>query len=180
VDGYNVIGAWPSLREMRDRAGLEESRQLLVESLIGYSAFQALDTRIVFDAQYQGSPSSQETITPNVSIHYTDFGQTADSYIEKLCASYRSHVQLLGQRVIVATSDRVQQITVTGYGAEWISALRLLNDIESTARRIKQTQHSKKRQSSRLLSSRLDPAVQERLSAMRFGHPLPQPKSLDG
>ncbi|NET40294.1 MAG: NYN domain-containing protein, partial [Cyanothece sp. SIO1E1] len=86
VDGYNIVGAWSDLQQIRDRDGLESARRQLVESLTGYSAFQGFDTRIVFDAQYRNTPSDRETVTRNVTICYTDFGQTADTYIEKACA----------------------------------------------------------------------------------------------
>jgi len=41
-------------------------------------------TQIVFDAQYQNTGSNQEIITQNLSVYYTDFGQTADTYRKKL------------------------------------------------------------------------------------------------
>ncbi|HAG83482.1 MAG TPA: RNA-binding protein, partial [Cyanobacteria bacterium UBA12227] len=122
VDGYNVIGAWSSLKQTRDRHGLPAARQELVEVLINYSAFQGYKTEIVFDAQYQKAQTYQETLTTHLGICYTEFGQTADSYIEKFCASFRSKLSEGKQRLIVATSDRAQQLTVVGYGAEWMSS----------------------------------------------------------
>src|SRR6476659_443520 len=92
VDGYNIIGAWPCLKNTRDSAGLEAARGELVEAMIGYSAFQGYETQIVFDAQYHNASSNREVITELVSVYYTDFGQTADTYIEKFCASLRSQI----------------------------------------------------------------------------------------
>ena len=34
VDGYNIIGAWPNLREIKDRGELEEARDSLLNWLI--------------------------------------------------------------------------------------------------------------------------------------------------
>ena len=31
VDGYNIIGAWPELIELRDGASLEEARKKLID-----------------------------------------------------------------------------------------------------------------------------------------------------
>ena len=137
VDGYNIIGTWSCLKKTRDDTGLEAARWQLAEALLNYSAFQGFVTQIVFDAQYQNTGSNQEIITQNLSVYYTDFGQTADTYIEKSCASFRPYLrgvlpqqaspgkssyQSRPSRLIVATSDRVQQLMVLGYGAEWMSA----------------------------------------------------------
>lgn len=53
VDGYNVIGSWAYLQSIRDQKGLEYARNSLIESLINYSGYKELETKIVFDAHYQ-------------------------------------------------------------------------------------------------------------------------------
>lgn len=167
VDGYNVIGAWSCLQKTCQRYGLEAAREELIEALVNYSAFKGLDTQIVFDAHYQDTASNCETITSNLMVYYTEFGQTADTYIEKFCAAFRSR---LGQpRLIVATSDRAQQLTVLGYGAEWLSAQQLGYDIESTARRLARKQRSKNQPSSRFLVKSLDARSQQLLAQWRKG-----------
>ena len=94
----------------------------------------------MFDAHYRDTPSVKEIITKNLSVHYTDFGQTADTYIEKSCASLRYELRSVkGKgRMIVATSDE---------------------------RRHK----SRKQNSSRFLASSLDPESQQRLAKLRMG-----------
>lgn len=171
VDGYNVIGTWQCLRQTRDRLGLEEARRDLAEALASYSAYQNFDTQIIFDAQYQDTPGSREVVTGNLCICYTNYKQTADTYIERTCALYRQDVRKFNQRLIVATSDRAQQLTVVGFGAEWISAERLQSEVELIEARLRRKQQSiKKRQSpKRFLMSSLDPAAQERLAKMRLG-----------
>jgi predicted RNA-binding protein with PIN domain len=169
VDGYNIIGIWPLLRQKRDGDGMEEARRHLIETLVDYSAFEGLDARIVFDAHYQNTPSFSETVTRNLSIHYTGFGQTADTYIEKLCASLGRQLRLSRCRLIVATSDRAQQLTVTGYGAEWMSAEELAEVVEATTRRRQRRHQPRKQSSSRFLASSLDPEAQHRLAQLRMG-----------
>jgi uncharacterized protein len=169
VDGYNIIGLWPRLREKRDRDELETARRELIEVLVNYSAVQDFEARLVFDAQYRDTPSVKEIITKNLSVHYTDFGQTADTYIEKSCANLRYELRSLKRRMIVATSDRAQQLTVIGYGAEWMSADRLAADVESTARRSERQQKSRKQNSSRFLANSLDAESQQRLAKLRMG-----------
>ncbi|NJN89754.1 MAG: NYN domain-containing protein [Leptolyngbyaceae cyanobacterium RM2_2_4] len=170
VDGYNIIGAWSTLQWVRDTEGLEAARRELAESLVGYSAFQGFDTQIIFDAQYQSNPASREVMTQNLSIFYTDPKQTADTYIEKTCAQFRNDLRKFQQRLIVATSDRAQQLTVVGFGAEWMSAQRLLADVELAALKVRRKQRgSKGRSPNRFLSSSLDPVAQQRLARMRLG-----------
>lgn len=169
VDGYNVVGAWHELRRVRDREGLEESRRCLVEMLINYSSFQGFDTRVVFDSQYRDSGGQREVITSHLTIHYTDFGQTADTFIEKTCAAFRYDLRKFSQRLIVATSDRAQQLTVVGYGAEWMSAERLANEVDLANSRVQRKQKQPKKTSGRFLAHALDPIAKQRLTELRFG-----------
>ncbi len=157
------------LQETRDRQGFDAARRQLIEMLTGYSSFQHYDTRIIFDAYHRATPAACETVTRNLSICYTNYRETADTYIERTCARFRDNPRKFDQRLIVATSDTVQGVTVKGYGAEWISALHLLSDLEAIGQRIQKKQRSKSRSTKRMLSSRLDPIAQQRLTQMRFG-----------
>ncbi|RCJ41961.1 RNA-binding protein [Nostoc minutum NIES-26] len=172
VDGYNIIGAWPCLKKTRDRDGLEAARWELVEAMTNYSAFRGYETQIVFDAQYHNASSNKEIITELLSIHFTDFGQTADTYIEKVCASLRPHITPSQvSRVIVATSDRAQQLTVQGYGAEWLSAQQLCGEVEATVCRMRQKYQPRKQSKSRFLASAIDAKARQRLAELRMGLP---------
>jgi len=169
VDGYNIIGAWPYLKRTRDSDGLEASRWQLVEALINYSAVKGFETQVVFDAQYQNTCSNQEIFTDNLSVHYTDFGQTADTYIEKSCACFRPYLrQAQPLRLIVATSDRTQQLMVLGYGAEWMSAQQLGYEVESTAVRVRRQNQPRKQLSSRFLANSIDAKARQRLAELRM------------
>jgi uncharacterized protein len=170
VDGYNIIGLWSELRDLRDRHGLEPARRELIERLVGYSAFHNLDTRVVFDSHYRHDRGNCEMIVPNLQAIYTDFGQTADTYIEKTCALFNREEKHRKRRAIVATSDRAQQLTVIGYGAEWMSAQQLASEVEGTASRVRRTQkNTLTRSPSRFLSSSLDPDARQRLARLRMG-----------
>ena len=170
VDGYNIIGAWPCLKKTRDHAGLEAARWELVEAMTNYSSFQGYETQIVFDAQYHQASSNQEIITELLSVHYTDFGQTADTYIEKSCASLRYKIaKSLINRVIVATSDRAQQLMVQGYGAEWLSAQQLCCEVETTICRMRHKYQQRKQSKSRFLANSIDAKARQRLAELRMG-----------
>lgn len=186
VDGYNIIGAWSYLKNLRDHQGLQAARQNLTEVLINYSALQGFQTVLVFDAQYQNKPACQENITPYLSIYYTNFCQTADTYIEKVCANFKHGIKTVNvrsrrdprsgrrldtakSRVIVATSDRAQQQTVIGYGAEWLSAMQLARDVEHTKRSSQHKYKSHKKLRGRFLANSLDPLSRQRLNQLRKG-----------
>ncbi|MDA0265976.1 MAG: NYN domain-containing protein [Cyanobacteria bacterium] len=167
VDGYNMVGSWPELTQLRDQGGLAAARDQLMELMVNYSAYQQFHTHLVFDAYTQATPAAVEPVTEHLSLHYTDFGQTADSYIERYCARWRANPG----RLIVATSDRAQQLTVMGYGAEWMSALQLSADVLATARRHRDQHHrqAQLKRNQRFLAHSLSPEAQLRLQKMRFG-----------
>jgi uncharacterized protein len=179
VDGYNVIGAWKDLYpneetplQQSNGEELEVARNRLVEQLINFSSFEGYSTTVVFDAHNRDTPAVTEILTPNVSIYYTEYKETADTYIEKFCAGHRTDARLK-TRILVATSDRAQQLTVGGYGAEWLSALQLVNNIESSSRKARDAAFGKKKQkkgngTGRLFNS-LDAESQAALSAMVHG-----------
>jgi uncharacterized protein len=179
VDGYNVIGAWKDLypneeTPLQQTHGeeLEVARNKLIEQLINFSSFEGYFTTVVFDAHNRDTPSVTEVLTPNVSIYYTEYKETADTYIEKFCAAHRTDTRLK-TRVLVATSDRAQQLTVGGFGAEWISSLQLVNNIESSSRKSRDAAFGKKNHkkgtgTGRLFNS-LDAESQAVLSAMVHG-----------
>jgi hypothetical protein len=170
VDGYNIIGAWLPLALQRDRHGLEAARHELVGELANYSAFQGYQTRLIFDAhQRRESYGSSEVVTDALEIYYTEFGETADTHIELFCAQARSRARSPSHRLIVATSDRAQQLTVIGYGAEWMSAQQLISDIENITLSIRRQQRSSRKAKARLLSHALDPAAQKKLEKWRHG-----------
>jgi uncharacterized protein len=168
VDGYNIVGAWRELKKVQHDRGLEEARRRLAEILVGFAAYQGYEVIIVFDAHLQDTPGSQEVITKLVSVHYTQSGQTADTYIEKTCADFRRQLRKFDQRLIVATNDTAQKLTVIGYGAEWLSADRLFNEIELAAIQTRARQKSDPKKPSGRLMNLIDPEAQAKLDRLRY------------
>lgn len=174
VDGYNIIGAWSDLQAIRDRQGLEVAREQLIEVLTNYGAFRGYDTRIVFDAHLKQTRSHREVITDLLSVYYTNFGQTADSYIEIACAKFSRSIEKYQKRLIVATCDRAQKMTVVGYGAECMSASRLADEVKRSQTDMDKKGKTEKKNSRPSRPSwfkGLDPSDQERLAALRMGTP---------
>lgn len=171
VDGYNILGVWSqhqnghaSAEIFENIPELETARLHLADALANYSAFQGYQARLVFDAQNRQEKGIREPFTESLDLYYTDYGQTADTYIEMYCAKARSRLA----RIIVATSDRAQQLTVMGYGAEWMSALQLVKEMAATTTKIRSKQNAKKRSPSRLLAHSLDPEAKRKLERLRW------------
>lgn len=170
VDGYNIIGAWQNLQRTRDRDGLESARQDLIGIIIDYSVYQGLKTEIIFDSHLQRTPKQKEQYGSNVSVYYTAFAQTADTYIERICAAFnRAHLPTI-PRLIVATSDRAQRLTAVGYGAEWFSAEKFKLEVEGTASQVKRKNRPRSNPKGRFLVNSLDPKTQALLSQWRHGN----------
>ncbi|MDW0109974.1 NYN domain-containing protein [Sporosarcina aquimarina] len=119
VDGYNIIGAWPELRELK-RLKLAEARDRLIEQLAEYQAYKGWKVILVFDAYLVPGIENKQR-RANVEVVFTRENETADERIEKLVS------ELLGRRVElhVATSDLTEQWMIFGQGALRISAREL-------------------------------------------------------
>ncbi len=126
VDGYNIIGAWPELRELKD-LNLEQARDRLIEILADYQAWSGYRTIIVFDA-HQVPGIGGKYKQNKLQIIYTKEKETADECIERLVKDLSSR----RRRVIVATSDYVEQHVIFGAGALRRSARELLLDVEES------------------------------------------------
>ena len=111
IDGYNMIFAWPELKEM-SQLNLEAAREYLIEILHNYQGYSGRNMIVVFDAYKQvGSVTKSETIH-NLQVIYTKEGQTADQYIEKYVLE-----NVKKKRITVATSDGLEQMMIFGQGA---------------------------------------------------------------
>jgi predicted RNA-binding protein with PIN domain len=122
VDGHSVIFAWPELRALHEqRTSL--AREALVRRLRDYQDWTGIHVVVVFDGT--GSAVSECSEAGEVQIFYSRAGQTADSIIERLASKYAPQF-----RILVATSDYLEQETASACGAECITteALRGLLD----------------------------------------------------
>ena len=130
VDGYNMIGAWSELRELRD-TNFEEARNRLIELMAEYRA--AMDTRviIVFDA-HLAQGTEQVYVQNAVEVIYTRKNETADERIEKLSKELKGRKT----QIYVATSDMTEQNVVFGQGALRKSARELEIELKILQKKI--------------------------------------------
>ena len=114
VDGHSVIFSWPELRALHRRR-MSLAREALVKALTEYQDASGVRVVAVFDGQGEAPAEAGEP--GGIQIFYSGQGQTADDIIERLVARYAGQHELT-----VATNDRVEQDTATGFGAVCISA----------------------------------------------------------
>lgn len=125
VDGHSVIFAWPELRKLHGRR-TSLARDALMKKLRDYQDWTGVHVAVVFDGK--GSAVSVSSEPGEIQVFYSREGQTADTIIERLASKYSSRFKLL-----VATSDRLEQETATACGAECISAKALRWLLEEAA-----------------------------------------------
>ncbi|MDY3928422.1 MAG: NYN domain-containing protein, partial [Clostridia bacterium] len=130
VDGYNIVFAWEDLKEMA-KTNLDLARNTLVNMLCNYQGFKQCEVILVFDAyKVKKNPGEIEKIH-NISVVYTKEAETADTYIERV-----SHELSKKNKVMVATSDNLEQLIIFGNGAMRISAKAFRAEIDETQRQI--------------------------------------------
>lgn len=120
VDGYNIIGAWLDLRELKDKGLLDEARERLLDWLVEYKVYSGQNVIIVYDA-HQISGEGKKYYERKVNIFYTKENETADELIEKLVGQLYHRER----RIYVATSDYTEQRVIFAQGALRISAREL-------------------------------------------------------
>jgi predicted RNA-binding protein with PIN domain len=131
VDGYNIIYAWPDLRELA-ADNMDGARMKLLDVLCNYQGIRQCRIIVVFDA-YRIQGHEEETISyHNIQIVYTREAQTADQYIERF-----AHKNSGKYRIAVATSDGLQQIIIRGAGCALLSASELKEEIAAAEERLR-------------------------------------------
>ena len=123
VDGYNIIFAWEELRELA-KLNVDSAREALLDILCDYQGHMGCTLIAVFDAYRVKGHPVEILDYYNIHVVYTKEAQTADSYIEQFSEEHAKT-----DRVIVATSDGMEQIIVRSAGSELMSAADLKDDI---------------------------------------------------
>ncbi|EHL76289.1 NYN domain-containing protein [Bacillus smithii] len=131
VDGYNIIGAWPELQELKKK-DLAAARDRLIEKMAEYQGYSGFKVIVVFDAHYvKGIEKRYQNY--QVEVVFTRENESADEWIEKKAIELTN----IRNQVYVATSDYTEQWAVFGQGALRISARELLIEMKEIEKKIK-------------------------------------------
>ncbi|MBE5905238.1 MAG: translation elongation factor G, partial [Lachnospiraceae bacterium] len=126
VDGYNIIFAWPSLKELAEN-NIEGARNRLKDILCNYQGYTKQTVILVYDAYKTKGHQTEILPYKNITVVYTKEAETADQYIER-CA----HQMGRKYDVTVATSDGLEQVIIAGAGCHLLSA----REFEAEVKRI--------------------------------------------
>lgn len=132
VDGYNIIFSWPELKTLAED-NMDGARAKLMDMLSNYQGIRKCEIIVVFDAYRVAGRREEFVEHRNIHLVFTSEAQTADHYIEKF-----AHQNQEKYKIIVATSDGLQQMIIRGAGAELLSSRELREEIESANERLKE------------------------------------------
>ena len=126
VDGYNIINARRDGEPGMSASTLADAREQLVSDLMDYAGFSDQQVVVVFDAWMSDRTQRTEEKRGAVTVVYTQKGEIADHYIERLCDELAPDIDLRRLEVRVASSDGLEQTIVLGRGASRMSARELM------------------------------------------------------
>ena len=146
VDGYNIIFAWDSLKELA-KIDLAAARGKLADIL----------------CNVEGNPGEIMKYH-NIHVVYTREAETADHYIEKTVRRIAKE-----HDVIVATSDALEQVIIMGQGAHRMSAAGLKEEIESVIEQMKDDYPKQEELIRNYLFDYLEKDIAEEMERVRLG-----------
>lgn len=124
VDGYNVIFAWDTLRELSEH-NIDSARGKLMDILSNYQGYMNCHLIVVFDGYKVKDNKGERFPYDDIEVVYTKEGETADAHIEKL-----THEIARKHKVTVVTSDGLEQIVTMGQGAIRMSSRDFKLEVE--------------------------------------------------
>ena len=119
VDGYNQIYGWDSLKFYASK-DIAYARDELIQLLVNYQGYKNIKVILIFDAYRIKDGQFRNSKYGDTQVIYTNYGQTADSYIEKLVHDLKGKYSLT-----VASSDGLIQNSILASGAKRMSAREL-------------------------------------------------------
>ncbi|MCD8019224.1 MAG: TetM/TetW/TetO/TetS family tetracycline resistance ribosomal protection protein [Clostridiales bacterium] len=163
VDGYNIIFAWDTLKELPE-VNLEAARNELMDILCNYQGFTGYTVIVVFDAyKVKGNPGEIFRYH-NIHVVYTKEAETADQYIEKT-----THELGRKYQVTVATSDSLEQVIVMGQGARRIAASDFLEEVCRAEKEIRRINEIRRQKGRNYLFDHMDKDMAQRMEDIRLG-----------
>jgi predicted RNA-binding protein with PIN domain len=156
VDGYNMIGGWPSLAKL-SQISMQEARDELLARLADYQAFSGRKVIAVFDA-YRVPGLGKSFSQSKVQVYFTKEKETADECIERLVGELTRR----SRQIYVATSDLIEQHVIFARGALRLSARELLIEVENSEQMIqKRIKEDQAKSTRNTLDGKLSPDIRE-------------------
>lgn len=128
IDGYNIIHAWPELKELTED-NMDGARAKLLDMICNYQAIKNEEIIVVFDAYKVKGHFTDVMDYHNIHVVYTKEAETADQYIAKFTDQNKDSYDIR-----VATSDGLIQLIIFGSGATRVSANEFYHDVMETTK----------------------------------------------
>ncbi len=155
VDGYNVIYAWEDLKELAE-INMDAARDRLLDIMCNYQGYKQCNLIVVFDAYKIRGFQGEVTQYNNVQVVFTREAETADQYIEKF-----AHQMGKKHRVMVATSDGLEQMIIMGQGCQRLSSRELKAEVERLNQHIQEEYLEKSERNHNYLMNYADESVEK-------------------
>ena len=131
VDGYNIVHDWKDLKKISVK-NLKQARDRLVRILTDFALSHDKKVIVVFDGKKVGHWVERIECS-NVKVIFTLEGDSADMEIERIVYNSTSK-----ERILVATSDRTEQLMVARMGGKFINAPKFRIFIEDSQEMLRQ------------------------------------------
>jgi len=132
VDGYNIVFAWPELKEL-SKVSIDGARDKLLDILCNFQGIQQCNIIAVFDAyRVQGHPTERFAYH-NINVVFTKEAETADQYIETFAKKNASEYD-----ITVATSDHLEQMIIYGAGCHLWNAEELYRRVTEAEKKLRE------------------------------------------
>ena len=109
-------------------------REKVIDLVCDFAGYVSASTVLVFDAYLQDASKASVAERDNITIVYTRNGQTADMYIEEKAKELDDKY-----RIIVVTSDNLEQLSVFSSGAFRLSSREFLARYNNMRKNMSQT-----------------------------------------
>ncbi len=161
VDGYNIVNAWPELKELFN-VSIEQARDKLIEIMAEFRAYKGVEVIIVFDGHLVKGNTGSSAFVKGVQVVYTKEQETADNYIESI-------IRDMSRRgtVRVATSDWTEQQVILALGGIRISASELYVAVKNAEGDIKKRFLNRGYERINIVGNNLSPDVADKLQKWR-------------
>mgnify|MGYP002622771071 CR=1 FL=1 len=146
VDGYNVIFAWESLRQVA-RESIDSAREALIRMMINYNGCRDCRLILVFDAYKVNGGVEKVEERGGVYIVYTRESEIADAFIERAVQKLKGSKR----QVRVVTSDGLEQLIVMGRGALRVPASAFEKEVQAADKQLSEMMQKLEREGKSVL-----------------------------
>ena len=140
IDAYNVMNAVPEFGRGMEK-DLEAARENMIERMIELGHYTQEQVVLVFDAYLVKGNLEKIEQREGLTIVFTKYTQTADSYIEELVTRLSMDIR---NEIRVVTKDLAEQLMVMGKGAIRVLPRELYYECMNMGRTIRRKYQTEK------------------------------------